>query len=206
MVFLRNKLTILLMLLSVQVSYAQEKTALQSSFIESFTLESSQSYSKAAEALMKQYSSESYEVNLRLGWLYYKASDYKKSDQYYAVAMELMPYAVEAKLGATLPKSELNEWDAVLQLYQEILTIDKKNNIALYNAGLIYYNRASFGEAYELFKELNNLYPTDYSALLMHAWSALKLGKSRESKVLLNSLLLFYPNDASATEALELLK
>ena len=206
MVFLRTKLIMLLFTCSVFLSQAQEKTPLQSSFIASFTLESVAKYSKAAEALLTQYDAESYEINLRLGWLYYKAADLKTSNKYYAIAIGLMPYAVEAKLGATLPQAELDDWDAVLQLYKEVLNIDKKNNVALYNAGLIYYNRNSFGEAYELFKELNNLYPTDYSALLMHGWSALKVGKARESKVLFNSLLLLYPSDASAQEALELLK
>ncbi len=206
MVFLRTKLVLLLFISSVFLSQAQDRTLLQSAFIESFTLENAANYSKAAATLLTQYGESSYEMNLRLGWLYYKAEDLKASNKYYAIAIKLMPYAVEAKLGATLPQAALNEWDAVLQLYKDVLSIDKKNNVALYNAGLIYYNRSNFGEAYELFKELNNLYPTDYSALLMHGWSALKLGKTRESKVLFNSLLLFYPNDASAQEALELLK
>jgi tetratricopeptide (TPR) repeat protein len=206
MVFLKTKVVLLLFTCSVFMSQAQEKTLLQSSFIKSFTLESVANYSEAAEALLTEYNVESYETNLRLGWLYYKAADFKSSDKYYTIAMGLMPYAVEAKLGATLPRAELNDWDAVLQLYKEVLSIDKKNNVALYNAGLIYYNRSSFGEAYELFKELNNLYPTDYSALLMHGWSALKVGKTRESKVLFTSLLLLYPSDTSAQEARELLK
>lgn len=206
MVFLKRKWVVLLGVFCILTLSSQDITPLQKAFNESFILENEKEFDEAAKVLVKQYNPFNYETNLRIGWLYYKAGDYKASEKYYSAAINLMPYAIEPKLGATLPKSELNDWDAVLQLYQAILKIDTKNNTALYNAGLIYYNRGNFGEAYPLFKELNNLYPTDYSALLMHGWSALKIEKTREAKVLFNSLLLLYPNDASAKEALGILK
>lgn len=206
MVLLRNSILVLILFVSPLITFSQDKTPLQDAFIESFTLESTARYAEAADVIMQQYVADSYETNLRMGWLYYKAGDFQKSDKYYTIAAAIMPYAVEAKLGATLPKSALELWDDVLQLYKEVLLIDAKNNVALYNAGLIYYNREKYVEAYPHFNELNNLYPTDYSALLMHAWSALKLGKAREAKVLFNSLLLLYPNDDSAKEGLKLLK
>ena len=206
MVFLRKCSFSIVLLLWTLVVTSQETSPLQSAFIKSFSMESEARYAEGAEAILAQYNTESYEANLRIGWLYYKAEDYKKSEKYYTIAMDLMPYAVEAKLGATLPKSAMNLWGEVLKLYQDILDIDSKNNIALYNAGQIYYNREDYGQAYVCFNELNNLYPTDYSALLMHGWSALKLGKSREAKVLLSSLLLLYPSDESAKEGLEILK
>lgn len=206
MVFLRTAFFFIIFQLSGIALFSQEQSALQNAFSESFKLESLFKYSESAEILAKSYSADSYELNLRLGWLYYNAENYNKSDKYYSIAVGLMPYAIEAKLGATLPKSALDLWDDVLQLYTEVLEIDTKNNVALYNAGLIYYNRESYGDAYKCFSELNNLYPTDYSALLMHAWSAYRLGKVRDAKVLFNKLLLLYPNDESAKEGLLLLK
>ncbi len=183
---------------------AQEN--LNKAFAESFNYEQSGQYINAAQVLESSYLSDNYEINLRLGWLHYKAGQYRTSDKYYSIACTLMPYSVEAKLGATLPKAELTMWDEVLNLYKEILLIDSKNNIALYNAGLIYYNRKAYSDAMPLFYDLHNLYPTDYSAMLMYGWAALQMGKSREAKVVFKKLLLLYPGDASGLEAMELLE
>jgi hypothetical protein len=40
----------------------------------------------------------------------------------------------------------------------------------------------------------------------MFAWTNLKLGKTREAKILFNKTLLYNPDDASAKEGLGLIK
>lgn len=185
---------------------AQENTNLQKAFSESFKLEEEQKYSEAVAVLKNVYLPDHYEINLRLGWLSYNTADFEASNEYYEVATQLMPYAIEPKLGATLPKSKLNKWDEVEQLYNDVLSIAPKNSVALYNLGLIYYNRTNYLSAYDKFKDLSNLFPTDYDALLMYAWTSLKMGKNREAKVLFHKVLLLYPSDTSARLGLDLLK
>lgn len=203
MVLLR-KISLLILCLSTFMLNAQED--LNKAFAESFNYEQTGKFVRGAQALERAYSADSYELNLRLGWLYYKAEQYKTSEKYYSIANTLMPYSVEAKLGCTLPKAKLEMWDEVLQLYNEILTIDSKNTRALYNAGLIHYNRQEYNQSLPLFQELHNLYPTDYSGLLMYGWAALQLGKSREAKVVFKKLLMLYPGDTSGLEAMDLLQ
>lgn len=204
MVFLKRILLILSVIISLN-SHAQNSKALAKAFNESLRLETELKYAQAAEPLIKNYNADNYTINVRLGWLYYQSENYLESKKYYQIATHLLPYSVEAKLGLTLPQSKLEAWDEVSDIYKSILVIDPKNSIALYNQGLIHYNRAQYQEAFNLFEMLHNLYPTDYQALLMHAWSALRIGKAREAKVILYQLLLLYPEDASAQEALDLL-
>lgn len=203
MVFLKH---IILSLCFSLTLIAQEKISLEQGFINSFTAESDGQYKKACQALTKVYLADNYEINLRLGWLYYQAEEYIESKKYYGKAIQLLPYSIEAKTGITLPLAALEMWDEVLKTYQEVLTIDSKNTFALYNAGLIHYNRGQYNEAITYFKEFHNLYPTNYDAMLMHGWAALQLGQSREAKVIFKQLLRLYPLDESATKAMDILK
>lgn len=203
MAFLRNIL--LLLVLSTSL-VAQENNDINNAFSKSFGLESEGQYAEAILTIEKVYSEEHYTINLRLGWLYYNAKAYERAEHYYGVASELLPYSIEAMLGTTLPKSALNKWDEVLAIYKSVLAIDSKNTTALYNMGLIKYNRGEYREALTYFNELHNLYPTDYDAMLMHGWAAYQTAKMREAKVIFNQLLLLYPNDESAQEGLKLMK
>lgn len=205
MVFLKRTMLLFLCLWGGML-YAQSESPLNKAFVKSFTLEEKQNYNAAAETLLKVYQKNSYETNLRIGWLLYKANKYKESIIYYTRAINLMPYSIEAKLGASLPESSLNLWDSVLQLYGDVLMVDSKNTKALYNTGLIYYNRGSYIQALRYFKELHNLYPTDYDAIFMHGWTNIKMGKLREAKVIFNQLLLLYPDDESGLEAIKILE
>jgi len=66
-------------------------------FKESYTLEQKGDFSKAIEKLNKVYLADSYEMNLRLGWLYYVAGKLTESETYYQKAINLKPYSIEAR-------------------------------------------------------------------------------------------------------------
>ena len=117
-----------------------------------------------------------------------------------------MPLSVEAKLGYVYPAAALGNWEQVISKYKEILKIDAKNSTVNYRLGLIYYGREDFTSAYKFFEQVVNLYPFDYNSSLYLAWTNLKLGKTREAKVLFNKVLMMQPNDASALEGLSLIK
>lgn len=200
------KTTILaILLLAIMPVYAQD-SELQNAFKESLRLEEAEKFEDATKVLMAQYLPLHYEINLRLGWLYYRDSNFVASNKYYNKAVEIMPYAIEPKIAATLPKAKLNKWDEIEKLYLDVLKISPKNNIALYNLGLLFYNRANYVAAYDKFEELSNLYPADYDASILFAWTSLKMGKSREAKVLFNKILLFYPTNESAIIGLKACK
>lgn len=193
----------LVLMSSVQ---AQDYKAVQDAFEKSYLYEYSGDYSKAIDRLKEVYSEESYEINLRLGWLTYMAGFFTESTAYYQKAIELKPLSVEAKFGSVYPASALGNWEQVKKQYNEILAIDGQNTLANYRMGSIFYGNEDYTTALKYFEKLVNLYPFDYDGLLMYAWTNLKLGKFREAEVLFNKVLMNKPNDESALQGLELIK
>jgi len=191
---------------SVVESFSQDQAKLIAAFSDSYTKEKSKKYSEAAKSLKAYYDASSYEINLRLGWLTYLDGQFTESLNYYNKAIEILPYAIEPRFGVVLPASSLGNWDMVVAQYKKILSIDPKNTVVLHRMGLILYDKKDYKQAYQFFEQVVNLYPFDYSSMLMLAWTNYRLGKIREAKILFNKALLYNPGDASATEGLGLIK
>jgi tetratricopeptide (TPR) repeat protein len=175
-------------------------------FSTSYDKETKKDYTSAVSAIQEVYDAKSYEINLRLGWLQYEAAQYKESMASYKLAMDLMPYSIEAKLGYAYPAAALGNMDVVIAEYNEILTIDPQNSTANYRMGYIYYYKKDYANAFKYFEKVVNLYPFNYDGLLMYAWTNYQMGKTREAKVLFEKVLWLSPNDKSATEGLGLIK
>jgi tetratricopeptide (TPR) repeat protein len=209
MVLLKNIQRIILsagfILLSFSLS-AQSNETIISAFEKSYRQEKSGEYKKAAETLKKVYSDDSYELNLRIGWLLYNAGLFDKSGAHYQKAVNLRPYAIEAKFGLIYPKAAKGKWAEVENIYKKILEIAPKNTIANYRIGLLYYGQKNYLKAMNHFSTVVDLYPFDYDALLMSGWTAYFLGKQRDAEVYFNKALMAKPGDESATEGLSYLK
>jgi len=193
------------MLFSLFVT-AQEEAKLQAAFKESYTQESVRNFTGAIATLAKLYDEKSYELNLRIGWLYYLNKDYPQSQSYYQKAVALRPYAIEAKLGLAQPLAALQSLDKLLQVYEDILKIDPQHSTTNYWTGVIYYNRRKYEQAAKNFEKVVNLYPFDYDGNHMLAWTYLNMGKSNDAKILFNKALLIRPGDASCLEGLSKIK
>jgi len=191
---------------SVLLSNSQDYAKLTAAFSESYAKEKEGKYPEAVTALKAYYDANSYEINLRLGWLTYLQGQFSESLGYYNKAVDLMPYAIEPRFGVVLPASALGNWDLVVAQYDKILSIDPNNTVTLYRLGLILYDKKDYKQAYTYFEKVVNLYPFDYQSILMLGWSNYRLGKTREAKILFNKALLYYPEDASAKEGLGLIK
>jgi len=204
--FLKKIIPVAILFMTIN-TYAQSNELI-AKFSESYKIEKEGKPQKAAETLKSVYSKnqDSYELNLRLGWLYYSAGMFTESMIYYSRAINLKPYSIEAKFGITYPQAAIGKWEAVEKTYIDILKLDAKNTIASYKLGLIYYGRKDYAKASEYFSNVVNLYPFDYDSNLMLAWSYFKLGKSREAQILFKKVLLISPNDSSALEGLSYLK
>jgi tetratricopeptide (TPR) repeat protein len=195
-----------ILLLSFYQVFSQDISSMGDAFTNSYAYEKNKEYSKAITEVLAVYDAKSYETNIRLGWLYYENGSYTTSAQYYAVAIELMPYSIEARLGYVLPEKALGNTDLVKAAYEAILKIDTQNSYALYNLGLIYYNKKDYQTAYTYLEKDANMYPFDYDITVLYAWTNFQLGKLREAKVLFTKALLITPGDTSATEGLSLIK
>jgi tetratricopeptide (TPR) repeat protein len=207
----KKGLLFVFILVVVSQIYAQKSSTfsnddLLNAFKLSYKYEASGQYKDAIDAMKAVYSASNYEVNLRLGWLNYLNLQHKDAMQYYQTAMKLMPYSIEARLGYVYPAAALEDWTKVADMYNEILNIDPNNTFVLYKLGTIYYYKPDYQKAYNCFEKIVNLYPFDYSSVLMFGWANFQLGRGSDAEALFNKTLLLSPNDASALEGLGLLK
>lgn len=196
---------ILLFAISFALSLNAQNKVIEA-FSNSYTLEGNGDYSGAIKTLKTVFTEDSYEINLRLGWLNYMTGLFTESVAFYQKAIILMPYSIEAKLGLVYPLSALGSWDNILAQYTEILKIDPNNSLVNYRAGSIYYGREQYETAYKYFEKVVNLYPFDFDGVIMFAWTNYKLGKTREAKVLFTKALIINPGNSSALEGLNLAK
>lgn len=189
----------------VNATAQRSQQNLEEAFALSYEKEAENNYSQSIDALKQVYDKESYEINLRLGWLYYNSGQFETSVRYYSIAQQLKPYSEEARLGLVKPISALGKWDDVISLYNEILNIHPNNTAVLYKLGIIYYQRKSYTKAHHLFKKMVDLYPFNYDGLLMLAWTSYFQGNYNQAEVLFHKVKLNSPDDESATEGLNLL-
>ena len=192
-------------LMSVSNSFSQS-TAAADAFSKSYQSETKSDFKGAIENLKPVYDKSSYEMNLRMGWLYYKAGSYKESQTYYQLAIDLKPNAIEAKFGYVYPAYALGNMNEVVAQYSKILAIDPQNTTANYRMGMISYDKKDYQVAYKYFEKVVGLYPFSYDALIMYAWSSYRIGKKDDAATLFNRVLCLSPGDKSALEGLSMLK
>lgn len=198
-------ITLLLSLSSIFV-FSQDQTKIIEGFQNSYLHEASGNLAEAILDLKGVYEEDSYEINLRLGWLTYSSGLFSESQSYYNNAISLKPFAIEPRFGVVLPQAAMGNWNSVIIQYQKILEISPNNSIALHRLGLIYYGQKDFQKAEKYFEKVVNLYPFDYDALVMYAWTNFQLKKFREAKVLFNKALMNTPSGSSAMEGMQLME
>jgi tetratricopeptide (TPR) repeat protein len=191
--------------LSATYSHAQNSSTADA-FSKSYQSETKSDFKGAIDILKPVYDKSSYEMNLRMGWLYYKAGSYKESETYYQLAIELKPNAIEAKFGYVYPAYALGNMNEVVAEYAKILAIDPQNTTANYRMGMISYTKKDYQVAYRYFDKVVALYPFSYDALIMFAWSSYRIGKNDDAKILFNRVLCLSPGDKSALEGLTAMK
>jgi tetratricopeptide (TPR) repeat protein len=203
---MKNNIILLLLISLTTIVRAQNNGDLPLAFAASYTHEAAQDYDAAIKDLIKLYNPSSYEINVRLGWLNYYAGNYDNSLKYYKVAMELMPYSIEAKLGYAMPLSAMGNWNEIIDIYQKILKTDPQNAVANFRLGAIYYARADYETALNYTEKVVNMYPFDFDSVVLLAWINLKREDYRKAKVLFNKSLLIQPENKSALEGLKLIQ
>lgn len=198
-----KKILLAILLLSNVHSQAQNLSEI---FAKSYAAEKAGNYSEAITLMQGQTYSAVYEVNLRLGWLYYANKKHNESVAYYQKAISLKPGATEPIWGLIYPLSTQEKWNSVEQAYKDILKLDPKNSKANYYLGSIYFYRKDYNNARKFLQEVVNLYPFDREAGLLLAWSYYYLGNKPEAKKMFHHVLNNKPDDSSALEGLSLIK
>ncbi len=196
------KASILTILIGISSLTFAVQDATISAFSSSYKFESYKQYDEAIQALEKVYDVNSYEINLRLGWLQYLKGEYTASVKYYQKAQTLQPKSVEALLGITYPQAAMSNWTDLAKTYEAILTLDAKNQTANYRLGEIYYNRGDFNTASKYVATVIANYPFDYYSNVLMAQIKTKQGDISAAKTHYNKALLSNPDDVSILKAL----
>ncbi len=182
--------------------YSQSDNAIRDALKKSYDSEYQLKYQKSMEDLMGVYEPTSYELNLRLGWLAYKAGKYTESISYYKKSIAKMPLSIEAKLGVVYPLGALEKWDQVVDNYLAIVKIDTYNATANYRLALIYYNRGDYGNSWKYIQKYINLYPFDYDGNSLAGWIKYNVGKKEEAYVFFKKAIMVNPYDTSFNKVL----
>ncbi|MBN1132762.1 MAG: tetratricopeptide repeat protein [Bacteroidales bacterium] len=199
----------LALLFPLMLSYhlsGQTDEAIREAFRNSYQYETAAEYEKSLEELRKVYHEDSYEINVRLGWISYLSGNFNESMAYYNRAIKIMPYAIEPRFGIAFPASAMGNWDFVLNQYDRILEINPNNSIAMFRTGMIHYGRKDYQKAKEYFQKVINLFPFDYDGLNMMGWTYTFLGNRNEARIMFQKALYANPSGASALEGLNNLK
>ncbi len=200
------KLTLIgVFMFAVTIIHSQEISEKQiSAFESSYTAEASKDYEKAISYLKAPgiYNERSYETNLRLGWLHYKMKDYSNSEAYYKLATIANPASIEALLGFVYPTSAVENWAAVFETYQKILTIDPNHSLVNYRLALMYYYKRDYANAEKHLKNVLEHYPFDFDCLLLMAQTKVASGKVSEAKPYYLRAKLYNPSNEEIKKAL----
>ncbi|MBC8052788.1 MAG: tetratricopeptide repeat protein [Sphingobacteriaceae bacterium] len=195
-------LVIIITALQVKSAFSQADATIMKAFSTSYSEELKVNYTSAVKAISSVYNEKSYEMNLRLGWLYYLLKNYTVSANYYQKAVNLKNKAIEARFGVVKPLASLESWDRVMEQYDAILKSDPQNVQARYWKGMIYYNRKQYELSKQQFVKVITLYPFDYDSNHMMGWACLMLGKKAEAKSFFSQTLMVKPGDVSAMDGL----
>lgn len=177
-------------------------------FNQSLKFENDGNYKKALEEINKIYESnkKDYLVNLRTGWLHYLLGDYEKSKTFYRTASEINPKSIEAKLGFAFPLWELQDWDQLKNIYNDVLSVDKFNYTANLRLGQIYLNAGDYVNAEKYLEIVQNRYPAEYEPNQSLGWTYYYLGKKEKSKEVFTNVLMLSPGDTLALQGIGLIK
>ncbi len=172
---------VIILALALYCFSSKAQQASESAFAKSYSFEYETQYGKAISALTEAHL-ESYQIDLRLGWLYYLSKDYIKSEQYYRKAIAWEPASIEARFGLVLPLSTLGNWNNVLSVYLEIIKLDPNNSIANYRLASIYYARKDYANAAQYVAKVLKLYPFDYDSNLLTGKILMAQAKNADAK------------------------
>lgn len=171
---------IIIILVSFSLTMSSQQNA-EIAFSKSYSFEYETQYSKAITSITDLHI-DNYQINLRLGWLYYLSKDYIKSEQFYRKAVALESSSIEARFGLVLPMSAIGNWNNILSVYLEVVKLDPNNSIANYRLASIYFTRKDYISATTYVSRVLKLYPFDYDSNLLFGKILMAQGKTPEAK------------------------
>ena len=148
---------------------------------------------------------DNYTANLRAGWLYYLEGRYGDSVAFYEKTSNIMPSAIEPKLGLMLPLMATDRWPEAGEAGRDILDRAPGNYTAASRLAYIYFAQAKYRQAEEVYKGLIEYYPADLDMILGLGWTYARLGRRTEARRLFEAVLVIRSTNISARSGLDFL-
>ena len=189
-------------LITASSHFATAQNEVVNAFSSSYKFESFKQYDKAIGALKTVYDINSYEINVRLGWLNYLQGEYTESEKHYNQALTIQSKSIEALLGLTYPQAAMLNWKNLASTYAKVLLLDPKNKTANFRLGQIFYNKKQFKKAENNLELVCNSYPFDFDANVLMAQIKTKQGNISEAKEFYTKALLYNPDSIVILKAL----
>ena len=112
---------------------------------------------------LSKYFPEDAEIHYNLGILYEKTKDFEKAKASYKKAIEISPQEdFIYNLGEVLV--ELKEWDAAIEVFNDVLKADPNDGNCYFNIGICYLNKDETNLATDFFQKAVQLNPKDIFA------------------------------------------
>lgn len=182
------------------VAASERDLDMTNAIAESYTYEAAGDLASSIQSLLNLSvkGSNTYFVQLRLGWLYYSSQEWKRSELCYDRACQLAPDAIEPLLGIMLPLQAKGDFDRAIKAGLAVIKKDPCNYTALSRMAWMHYSWKEYQQAAGLYRKLAELYPTDTEMLLGLGYSCLLQGDKRNAASCFRQVLLLAPNSERA--------
>lgn len=194
--------------ISLIESIASDPVALKNLYLQSYNYEKTSNYKDAIRTLLSVYKSESdsYIINLRLGWLYYLEGRYANSISFYKKASKIAPEAIEPLLGISLPLIAQGHFNEVETLMYEVIKKDFYNYFGNLRLAIALRHQRKYGQAQKVIEKMLRLYPSDINFLLELGLVEKSRGNVKRAKDIFKRVLLLDPLNRVAKYSLSSLE
>ena len=194
----------LIILLAVFI-FAFSNKEIKEIYYKSYNYEKMGDYKDAIKVLIPLYNkySNSYTVNLRLGWLFYLNKNYSNSIKHYEKASLILPYSIEPKLGLMRDYLEMQNFKAALKIGNIILREDYYNYYGNYYEILALKGVKDYKSALKIANKMLSLYPT--SVLFLNSLGEIYYLENKKdlAKNIFENVLILDPNNVVAKSYLK---
>jgi len=174
-------------------------------YYKSYNYEKMGDYKDAIKVLILLYNkySNSYTVNLRLGWLFYLNKNYSNSIKHYEKASLILPYSIEPKLGLMRDYLAMQNFKEALKIGNNILREDFYNYYGNYYEILALKGIKDYKNALKIADKMLSLYPT--SVLFLNALGEIYYLQNKKdlAKKIFENVLILDPNNVVAKSYLK---
>lgn len=200
-----KKLILLFIAVSSSVSLALSDKEIRDAYYKSYNYEKIQNYNSAINSLVPVYQahSQTYTVNLRLGWLYYLSKQYANALEHYDIAIKVAPNSIEAKLGRLLPLLSQKRYAQVEKEAFEILKTDHYNFYANLRLAYALRQQKKHELAEQIALKMMSLYPLDVSFMIEYALIRHARGDTKSAVSTFYNVLILDPENVTAKNYLK---